>query len=115
MAPEEIEMPSRHNPKLESSLNQLLEAYYRGGLAEAQAFATTRRITLNDNLVQVEVIATEETATPDLKEAIEAMGGEYQGHYQTLLQALVPIDSLESLAERPDVQVIRQPQRPEGL
>ena len=34
-----------------------------------------------------------------------------QGHYKGLVQALVPIDALVSLAELPDVQQIREPQR----
>ncbi len=112
IAPQEDEMPSRDNPKLDSSLNQLLAAYHQGGLAEAQVFVEKRRMVLKDDRVQVEVIAPEEAAIPSLKETIEAVGGEYQGHYQTLLQALVPIDALEALAQRPEVQVIRQPQRP---
>jgi hypothetical protein len=39
------------------------------------------------------------------------LGGEIQGDYQGLLQALVPIDALEPLAARPDVQLIRDPWR----
>lgn len=107
-------MASRDNSKLDSSLNQLLEVYQHGGLAEAQAFARIHRINLNDDQVQVEMMVTEEAVILNLKEAVEAVGGEYQGHYQTLLQALVPISTLESLADRSDVQAIRQPQRPAG-
>jgi hypothetical protein len=110
IAPQEIKRPSEGNPKLGSSLNQLLEAYHQGGLAEAQAFATVHMIVLDDNRVQVEVVASTE-AMSDLIAAIEAVGGEYQTHYQNLLQALVPIDALESLAQRSDVQAIREPQR----
>ncbi len=110
MTPQEIERPPRGNPKLCSLLNQLLEAYRQGGMAEAQAFATMHMMVLDDNRVQVEV-ATSAEAMSDLIAAIEAVGGEYQGHYETLLQAVVPIDALESLAQRPDVQAIREPQR----
>jgi hypothetical protein len=112
ITPQEIEMPSKGNSKLDSSLNQLLTEYRREGLAAAQAFARMHQINLNNDLVQVEVIATEEAVIPSLKETVEAIGGEYQGHYQTMLQALVPIDALESLAGQTDVQVIRQPRRP---
>ena len=112
MAPQEIERPSKGHPKLESSLNQLLEAYHRGGLAEAQAFATMHMMVVEGDRVQVEVMASEEAAIPGLKETVEIVGGEYQGHHKTLLQALVPIGAMESLAERPDVQVVRVPQRP---
>lgn len=111
MMPQEVERPRRGNPKLESSLNQLLEAYKQGGLAEAQAFAETRQIELKDGRVQVEIVATTTEAIADLREAIEALGGEYQSHYGNLLQALVPVDALETLAQRPDVEVIREPRR----
>jgi hypothetical protein len=108
---QEVEGSSRSNPKLGSSLNQLLAAHRREGLAEAQAFAATHMMVLDDDRVQVVIVTTQE-AMSDLKEAVEALGGEYQGHYETLLQALVPIDALESLAGRPDVQVVREPRRP---
>lgn len=106
------EMPTKSNPKLDSTLSQLLEAYKRGGLVEAQAFARMHQISLDGELVQVEVVVSEETAALSFKEAIESVGGEYEGHYQTLLQALIPIGALESLAQRPDVLAIRQPIRP---
>ena len=110
VSPQEVERPSGGNPKLGSSLNQLLEAYQRGGLAEAQTFAEMHRMVLDDGRVQVEMVVARE-AVSDLREAIEAMGGEYQGYHETLLQALVPLDALELLAGRPDVEVIREPRR----
>ncbi len=108
--PEDIEKPARGNPKLGTSLNQLLEAYRRGGQAEAQTFAETREMVLRDERVQVEVVADRE-AMAAIRETVEALGGEYQGDYQTLLQALVPIDALESLAGRADVWLVRDPRR----
>ena len=60
--------------------------------------------------VQIEILTTPE-AVPGLIEAIEAAGGEYQGHYKDLVQALAPIDSVEALAARSDVLLIREPQR----
>jgi len=106
-----VKGPSRNNPKLESSLNQLLEEHRREGLAKAQDFATTHMMVLDDDRVQVVIITTQD-AISDLKEAVEALGGEYQSHYEALLQALVPIDALELLAERADVRVVREPRRP---
>jgi len=111
LAAQEVEGPSSSNPKLGSSLNQLLETHRREGLAEAQAFATRRVMVLDDDRVQVVMVTTRE-AISDLKEALEVLGGEYQGHYEGLLQASVPIDALESLAGRPDVQLVREPLRP---
>ena len=108
----EVERTSGGNPKIDTLLNQLLEAYHRGGLAEAQDFATRHGIVLEEDLVQVELIAAEETAILSLEETIKTVGGKYQGHYQALIQALVPIETLETLAERSDVQAIRLPRRP---
>jgi hypothetical protein len=108
----EVGRPSGGNPKIETLLNQLLEVYHRGGLAEAQDFATRHGIVLEEDLVQVELIAVEETAILSLEKTIKTVGGKYQGHYQTLIQALLPIDALETLAERSDVQAIRLPRRP---
>jgi phosphoenolpyruvate-protein kinase (PTS system EI component) len=110
IAPQKVERSSKGNPKLDSSLNQLLEAYRQGGTAEAQAFATMHMMVLDDNRLQVEVITSAE-AMSDLIAAIEAVDGEYQSHYETVVQALVPIEALESLAQRSDVQAIREPRR----
>jgi hypothetical protein len=110
LVPQEGERPSEGNPKLDSLLNQLLEAYRRGGINEAQTFAERYGMTLDNGRVQVEMVITGE-AVSQLREAIEAVGGEYQGHYETQLQALVPLDALELLAGRPDVEVIREPRR----
>jgi hypothetical protein len=102
--------PSRGDPKLGSSLNQLLEAYRQDGLAEAQAFAGRRGMILEDGRVQVEIVVVGD-AVDDVRAAVEALEGEYQGHYGDLLQALVPLDALVSLAQRPDVAIIREPRR----
>jgi hypothetical protein len=108
---QEVKRPSRSNSKLESSLAQLLEAHHREGLAKAQAFATAHMMVLDDERVQVVVVAPQEVMS-DLRDTIEALGGEYQSQYETLLQALVPINALESLSRRSDVQFIREPRRP---
>ncbi len=60
--------------------------------------------------VQVEILTSLE-AVPGLIKAIEASGGQYQGHYKDLVQALVPLGTVEALAARPDVRFVREPQR----
>lgn len=108
---QDIEGPSKSNPKLGSSLSQLLDARRQKGLTEMQDFAAQHMMTLDGDRVQV-VIVTTPAAIDDLKRVVEARGGEFQSHYANLLQALVPIEALEALAERPDVQLVREPQRP---
>jgi hypothetical protein len=111
VAPQESRRPLSQNPKLGSALNQLVEARSSAGLAKAQAFAEAHAMILKGDRVQVELIVVQDVAISDLITAIEAVGGEYQGHYQTLVQAIVPIKALESLAQRPDVRLIRDPIR----
>ena len=103
--------PSKVNPKLESSLNQLFEVGMSKGMAEAKSFAESRTMVLRDDRVQV-VIVTREEKVADVVHAVEAAGGEYQAHYRNLVRALVPIGELEALSGRSDVQVIREPRRP---
>lgn len=96
--------------KLDSTLNRLLQAYDDQGIAGAQAFAETHGMVLEGQRVQVSVVTIPE-AVDGLTEAIKDRGGEVQGHYKGLVQALVPIKALVSLAELPEVQQIREPQR----
>lgn len=107
----EVAATSVGNPKLGASLNQLLDVHRRAGLMEAQTFATAHAMVLEDDRVQVVAVMAQEVIS-DVKAAVETLGGEYQLHYEGLLQALIPIDALESLAERPDVQLVREPLRP---
>jgi len=104
----EPEAPASSSPKLDSSLNQLLDAYKGEGLSGAQAFATSRTLNLVDGQVHVEIVAAAGDM-PALQGAVEAAGGEYRGHYQDLMEATVPIEELEPLAARPEVQRIREP------
>ncbi len=114
MAPEATEEMKRtpiRNAKLESSLVQLLNVYEERGLTEAQAFARAHQIVMEDDRVQVVIDTTPDT-TPELLEAIDRLGGKPERHYKNLVQALVPLDALETLAARPDVKMIREPRRP---
>lgn len=101
--------PSAGNPKLDSSLNLLVGALETSGPAGTQAYAQAHLLPLDGERVQVEITTTAR-AIPGLKEAIEAMGAAYQGHYQGLLEAWVPIDQLESVSTLPEVWFIRAPQ-----
>lgn len=102
-------LPSGH-PKLASSLSQLVKVHREEGATSAQAFAHTHMIVLEDGRVQVELIVLQ-GAVESTIEAVEAEGGVVQGHRGTLVQGWVPIGALESLAERQDVQVIREARR----
>ena len=102
--------PVETNPKLDSPLNQLLNVHQNKGLTRSQTYATTHGMVLEGDRVQV-VIVTTPQAIEKLTEAVIGLGGEVQGHYEGRLQALVPIDSLESLTEQEYVLRIREPSR----
>jgi len=108
---QETKAPAITNTKLDSSLNQLLDIHRNKGMTRSQTFATTRAMVLEGDSVQV-VIVTTPQAVDKLTETVISLGGEVQGHYEGHLQALVPIDSLESLAEQQHVQRIREPSQP---
>jgi len=98
------------DPKLESSLNRIWEAHLQEGLAGAETFAESQNMVLKDDMVQVTIITSEDSIT-QIQEAVKAEGGENQLHYKNLLQTFVPIGALKTLAEWPDIQYVREPQR----
>ncbi len=102
---------SSFNPKLSSSLNRVLAAHQRGGTAEAKIFAQNHNMVFQDGRIQVTIVVTTEEAIDDVRVAVNACGGDYQLHYRTFLQAMVPVPALVILAQRPDVENIREPQR----
>ena len=71
---QEISTRKSSNPKLDSTLNQLLEIYHGDGIAEAQIFAKTRGSILEDELVQV-VIVVNPMEVEKLTEIITNLGG----------------------------------------
>lgn len=96
------------NPKLDSALNQLLDAYRTQGTLNASAFAEERGMALEGNSVWVIVITTP-GEVDGLTKVITEAGGQVRGHYEGRLEALVPIEQLEVLAGRPEVKLIEQP------
>lgn len=101
---------ARANPKMSSSLNQLLAVYRKGGVNEAVAFAKKRLMVTDKACVQVSIITTEETIG-DVRAAVEGVGGKYQLHFKNRLQMLVPIGELEGLSHRSGILMIREPRR----
>jgi uncharacterized repeat protein (TIGR02543 family) len=105
-----FERPSKGNPKLGSSLNQLLEVHQQKGTAEVQTFVLNHQMVVRDDRVQVTII-TADNAIDQVRNAVEVAGGKYELHYQNRLQAMVPVGVLEVLTNRSDVLVIREPRR----
>jgi hypothetical protein len=100
--------PDKGNPKLDSQLNQLVLAESRG---EAASFAKQSNIELVDGAVRVII----ECAPGQLEAATKAAtsaGAKLETSYENLLQVVVPITSLTTLADAASIRFIRLPQYP---
>ena len=100
-------LPDKGNPKLDSQLNQLVQAEIRG---EAASFAEQHNITLVDDRVRVIVECS--PGQVDAADEIVSAVGVVESRYDDLLQAMVPVSSLTALADIASVRLIRLPQQP---
>ena len=103
-----IELPEKGNPKLDSLLNQLIQAERRG---EANSFAEQHSIKLVNGSVRVII----ECVSGQIEAATKAATGAGAGvetSYDNLLQVVAPINSLTTLADASSVRFIRLPQQP---
>jgi hypothetical protein len=110
------------NPKLSSSLNQLLAAYQYGGKPRMKAFAKERSMKLEKDLVQVVIEVNADSRQPlaeeileELKDRILQVGGKFELDFHNLLQVLLPVHALEEVASWPEVKFIREPFRPHPI
>ncbi len=100
-------LPEKGNPKLDSQLNQLIQAEKLG---EAASFAEQSNIELVDGDVRVVV----ECLPDQVDAAVKTAGavGIVETSYRNLLQVVVPITSLTTLADAESIHFIRLPQYP---
>ncbi len=103
--------PDKSNPKLESSINELMAARNEKGLAAATGFATSRGFDLKDGKVKV-VIEAAPGAVDSATEAAAASGSVVETSYQDLIQADVPLEKLGELASAGSISYIREPRKP---
>lgn len=104
----QTELPEKGNPKLDSQLNQLVRAETRG---DAALFAEQSDIELIGSSVRVII----ECVPGQLAVATEAAtnaGANLETSHDDLLQAVVPISSLTTLANEESIHFIRLPQYP---
>jgi len=102
------ELPDKGNPKLDSQLNQLVRAESRG---ETASFAEQSDIELVNGSVRVII----ECAPGQLEAASEAAtdaGAKLETTHDNMLQAIVPITCLITLADADSIHFIRLPQHP---
>jgi hypothetical protein len=107
------------NPKLSSSLNQLLSARKHSEELRVNAFAKERGMKLKDDLIQVVIEINADSHKPLSKEIIDEArdriiraGGKFEVDFHNRLQVLLPVEVLEEAASWPEVKFIREPFRP---
>lgn len=101
-------LPGKGNPKLDSQLNQLVSAEKRGELA---AFAKQSNIELFNGDVRVIIECVPGQLEAASRAATNA-GAKLEASYENLLQVVVPVTSLSSLADAESIHLIRLPQPP---
>lgn len=109
-ASEATSPPAGKNPKLQSSLSTLASIHAGGDLSSIEDYAADRGITLEDDKVKVVVEAS--VSPEEASRVITASGGDIQVMHGNLLQAAVPVESLDLLASFAAVDYIREPEQP---
>jgi hypothetical protein len=99
-------------PGLDSALSQLLDAYEAKGLDAAQTFGNQSAMVIAGDQVQIVLVGEEDADMEAIRAAITAAGGNLESSYENFQQAMVPIGTLESLAGRADIKLVREPYRP---
>ncbi|MHB1325845.1 MAG: S8 family serine peptidase [Thermoleophilia bacterium] len=103
----------RPNPRIDSSLSQLIARLESGGIGAAADFATQRGLLLTDG--GVKVVLEGSTSTTETVALVTAAGGRTETSYGNMVQALIPVESLEKIAASPGISYVRPPARPELL
>ena len=97
-------------PRLDSHLVQIVDAFRQTGIEEASATAAQLDIDLQGDAVRV-IIEARPGPTATTIAVARSRGSAVEGTYQNLVQALVPIASLEALARAGPVEFVRPPLR----
>jgi hypothetical protein len=112
------EVPKTGNPKIEYALTELLEIRLSRGPESMKSHAALRDIEMSGDMVRVVVEAKEPagprgTATAaallPVQNRLESLGGRMETQYENLVQGLIRIEQIESLADTPHVRFVRLP------
>lgn len=102
------DLPEKGDPKLDSQLNRLVRAERDG---ETESFAEQSNIELINGGVRV-IIECVPSQIDDAIVAATNAGAKLETSYDNLLQVVVPITSLTTLADAESIHFIRLPQYP---
>jgi hypothetical protein len=100
--------PAKSPDKLDGILGQIAVAARSGGAISALSAARVAGVRVRDEGVQVVIVAQDGNGAA-LAPLIQAAGGTPQLSSDELLQALLPVDSLERIAALPEVRYLRLP------
>ncbi|RPI50137.1 MAG: hypothetical protein EHM49_08935, partial [Deltaproteobacteria bacterium] len=110
------------NPKLSSSLNQLLSVRKHSEEFRVNAFAKERGMKLKDDLIRVVIEINSDSQEPLSKEIIDEArdriihaGGKFEIDFHNRLQVLLPVEALEEAASWPEVKFVREPFHPHPI
>lgn len=110
------------HPKLDSVLTRLSGIRNEQGEAAAEAFARIRKIDYRNGAVRVVATANASPAALSslaaasiLRARIEALGGRVEIRNRNLIQAFIPLDALQNVADDALVKYIRLPLHPMKL
>jgi hypothetical protein len=115
--PPQNDTPREGDPKIEWFLFKLMNTYRNEGLDAAQKYARDHGLEVFENTVRV-FVETEsaglthmqiQTRVRLLKSQIETLGGGIETSHQAFIQSRIPLSSLKSLADSPEVRFIRPP------
>jgi hypothetical protein len=109
---EDVVLPPKPIPKLQSSISQIYRVYREQGLAPALSKAESQGIKISWDTIQVVIESKEKTSVPAISSRVKELGGELETSYENLIQARVPLPALKPLSISPDVKLIRKPLRP---
>jgi hypothetical protein len=109
---------SQH-PFMESALAQLNDVYLTQGLRAARRFAGRRGVLVQGGMVQVVVEAAQSGTDIELQasaamagRAVMGLGGRVEVVHRNMVQNMIPLGSLQALAENAAVRFVRLPLRP---
>ncbi len=107
------------HPFMEAGLAQLNDVFLTEGLKAARRFARRRGIQVQGRMVQVVVEAEQsgsdlevQAAAALVGRAVEGLGGRVEVAHRHMVQNMIPLESLQALAENAAVRFVRLPLRP---
>jgi len=112
------DVPKTGHPKIEYALTELLEIRLNQGPASMKSHAALRDIDMSGDMVRVVVEAKQPAglrgaasaaAILPVQNRLESLGGRMETQYENLVQGLIRIEQIESLADTPHVRFVRLP------